>query len=266
MSRSVEPRIMKLTRLTAGKRSEVTRSRAISARAERTSALRDAAVDNLIKDLLALFGRLGLDAEQLINRVELIHQASHDMRQTAPRCSELSDLLTLWHQDPTFLDSAGNPAPMRMSGGRNSFRNIANLAVPNVPAAELLRELVRLRAVRIDKKGIIHAKTRSLNIYEDKRLGALHTLSSLRGFINTLRHNLDSAPANSDQLFHRIAWNGEFDKQKIPQLKIWLRRHGQNLLELIDIWMMTKTAPRRGPRRKNAVRASVGLYLAVDDQ
>lgn len=266
MSRSVEPRNIKLTRATAGKRSEMTQSGAISVRAELSSASRDAAVDDLIKDLLALFGRLGIDHGQLINRLEFLHHTSHNVRQTAPRFSELSDLLTLWHQDPTFLDSAGYPVPMRMSGGRNSFRKIANIAAPSVSEAELLRALVRLRAVRIDKKGIIHAKTRTLNIYEDKRLGALHTLSSLRGFINTLRHNLDSAPANSDQLFHRIAWNGEFDKQKIPQLKIWLRRHGQNLLELIDIWMMSKTAPRSGPRRKNAVRASVGLYLAVDDQ
>ncbi len=256
---------MKPTRATSGKRSEMTRSSAISARAQLTSASRIAAVDDLIKELLALFARLELDAGQLINRVELIHRARQVMRQTAPRFSELSDLLTLWHHGPKYLDSAGNPVPMKMSGGRNSFHKIASIAVPNVPAAELLRELVRLRAVRIDKNGIIHAKTRSLNIYEDKRLGALHTLSSLRGFINTLRHNLDSAPANSDQLFHRIAWNGEFDKQKIPQLKIWLRRHGQNLLDSIDIWMMNKTAPRSGARRKKAVRASVGIYLAVDD-
>ena len=256
---------MKPTRATAGKRSEMTRSSILSARAKLTSVSRNAAVDDVIRELLALFGRLGLDAGQIINRVEHIHHASHDMRETATRFSELSDVLTLWHKDPKYLDSAGNPVPMKMSDGRNSFRKIANKAVPNVPAAELLRELVRLRAVRIDKKGIINAKTRSLSIYEDKRLGALHTLSSLRGFINTLRHNLDSVPVNSDQLFHRIAWNGEFDKQNIPQLKIWLRRHGQNLLESVDIWMMNKTAPRSGARRKKAVRASVGLYLAVDD-
>jgi Family of unknown function (DUF6502) len=233
--------------------------------AEPAHILRDIAADNVIKDLLALFARLGLDAGQIIDRVELTHRADRDVPQPAPRFSELSSLLTLWHQDPKYLDSSGNPAPMKMSGGRKSFRKIANVAVPNVAAAKLLRELVRLRAVRVDKKGFIHAKTRTLSIYEDKQLGALHTLGSLRGFINTLHHNLDSAPANSDQLFHRIAWNGEFDKVKVPQLKIWLRRHGQNLLESVDIWMMDKTVPRGVTRRRKAVRASVGLYLSVDE-
>lgn len=222
-------------------------------------------VDDVIKDLMALFGRLGLDAGHVIKRVKYIHRANRTNGQPITQLSGLSDLLTLWHQNPSFLDPAGNPAPMRMDGRRNSFRKIASIAVPNAPVTRLLRELVRLRAVRVDKEGIIHVRMRSLSIYEDKRLAALHTLNSLRGFINTLHHNLDSPPANSDQLFHRIAWSGEFDKRKIPQLKIWLRRHGQSLLESVDLWMMNQSNARNGKRPRKGVQASVGLYLSVDD-
>jgi hypothetical protein len=133
-------------------------------------------------------------------------------------------------------------------------------------ANQLLRELEHLKAVTVDGRGKVHALVRSINVYEDKRLAALHTLNSLRGFINTLRHNLESAPSNSDQLFHRVAWNGELDAKEIPKLKIWLRRHGQNLLESADSWMSSKSRhrPQYAKRPKGSVQVSVGLYLAVD--
>ncbi|MGA2776823.1 MAG: DUF6502 family protein [Steroidobacteraceae bacterium] len=233
------------------------------------STLRAVTVDDVVRDLLALFGSLGLDAGHLINRVNYVDHTRRGWRQSSreslAQLSTMSDLLSLWHQDPSFVDSAGNPLPLKMSGRGISFRRIAAIAVPGIPAPQLLGELKRLRAVRVDSKGLIHARMRALSIYEDKRLAALHTLNSLRGFINTLHHNLGSPPANSDQLFHRIAWNGDFDRRKLPELKIWLRRHGQNLLESVDIWMMSQAASRPAKRAKKAVQASVGLYLSVDE-
>jgi hypothetical protein len=229
------------------------------------STLRHVTVDDVIEDLLDLFGRLGLDAGHLISRAKDWNQPNRPAWKPLPQLSAIGDLLTLWHQDPGFLDSSGNPIPLKMTGRRGSFREIADRSVPSIPAIQILRELQRLRAVRVDKKGLIHVRTRSLSIYEDKRLAALYTLNSLRGFINTLHHNLESPPANSDQLFHRIAWNGEFDIQKIPQLKIWLRRHGQSLLESVDIWMLSQSNARTVKRPKKVVQASVGLYLAVGD-
>ncbi len=264
---------MKSNRPAAGKQRAHKNSDAKSARIARHVAgnggmatLRAVTVDDVVRDLLALFGRLGLDAGNLINRVKYVHHTRHAMRRSLAQLSAMSDLLTRWHQDPTFLNSTGNPQPLKMSGRRISFRRIAKIAVPSIPPVQLLRDLKRLRAVRVDDEGLIHARMRSLSIYEDKRLAALHTLNSLRGFINTLHHNLGSRPANSHQLFHRIAWNGDFDGRKLPQLKIWLRRHGQSLLESTDTWMMNQSVSRHIKRPKKAVQASVGVYLAVDRQ
>jgi len=92
----------------------------------------------------------------------------------------------------------------------------------------LLIELERIGAVKSDANGYISVLMRSLPVYEDKHLAIQHTLISLDSFIRTLRHNLDSTASNSDQLFHRVAWNGDFDAREIPALKIRVKRHGQN--------------------------------------
>jgi len=132
-------------------------------------------------------------------------------------------------------------------------------------ATQLLIELRRLKAVRVDDKGLIHVRQRSLRIYKDKRHRAIHTLNSLSGFINTLRHNLTSGSDISKQLFHRVAWNSDFDAAQIPNLQIWLKRYGQALLESADAWML-KNSKKPGRILKKphaATEVSIGVYLSV---
>jgi len=72
--------------------------------------------------------------------------------------------------------------------------------------------------------------------------------------------------SNSDQLFHRVAWNGDFDAREIPTLKINVKRYGQNFLESCDNWMMRQFKSRSHKLRskRKSVQVSVGVYLAID--
>ena len=89
---------------------------------------------------------------------------------------------------------------------------------------------------------------------------------SLHSFMMTLRHNLESDPLNNDQLFHRVAWNGAFDRKLIPMLKIKLKRQGQDFLESFDNWMMRKTANRGSSSRRGGTEpVFIGVYLAIGE-
>ena len=228
--------------------------------------LREVSVDDVIKDLLDLFGHLGLDAGRLAARVVEIDPATMASRRLYPHASAIGELLTAWHQDPEYLDELGAPSPIRMRTSRRSFRHLADKTVPNIAPKTLLSELERIGAVTIDASGYIRVHMRSLPVYEDKHLAIQHTLISLDSFIRTLRHNLNSNASNSDQLFHRVAWNGDLDAREIPALKIRVKRHGQNFLESCDNWMMRKTKFSAFNSRKKRKRAQafIGVYLAVD--
>lgn len=228
---------------------------------------RDVTVDEVIKDLLQLFGHLGLDASHLIRKVKDVDIPSTSAGRHYPHLSIIGDLLTLWHQDPRYVDETGDPVTIRMRGAYRSFRDLAERTVPNISAKRLLSELEKLGAVRIESNGTIQARMRTLPVYQDEQFAIAHTLNSLRGFIRTLSHNLNSGPSNADQLFHRIAWNGELGLNDIPRLKIWIKRHGQSLLESTDNWMIGRTGMRRtGPKRsKRRAQVSVGIYLAVEE-
>ena len=227
---------------------------------------REISVNNVIKDLIGLFEYLGIDSGHLSDRVKHVDKNVIRHQPLYTHASAIGELLSLWHQDPRNLNKNGKPAPLKMTGIRRSFNRLANDSVPNLGAKQLLFELERVGAVTVDKKGYINAQMRSLPVYQNRRLAVQHTLASLKGFIRTLHHNLESAPSNSEQLFHRIAWNREFDIKEIPRLKIWVKKQGQSFLESSDNWMMrrSKLAGVGTLRQSKLVQVSVGVYLAID--
>ena len=154
--------------------------------AETAPSLPEVSVDDVIRDVMTLFERLGLDAGHLLKRVRGADGVAETAARAYPQASAIGDLLTMWHRDPAYLDATGAPRPLKMHAPRRSFKALASRCVPNLPASELLRELERLGTVRVDPSGAIHVQTRALHVYEDKRLATLHTLNSLRGFIQTL--------------------------------------------------------------------------------
>ncbi len=227
---------------------------------------REVNVDDVIKDLLDLFSHLGLDAGRLAARVVDLDPAKMASRRLLPHASAIGELLTAWHQDTAYLDQFGNPRPIRMRAGRQSFCKLAGKTVPDMDPKGLLSELTQIGAVTIDPDGYIRVHMRSLPVYQDKHLAIQHTLTSLGSFIRTLRHNLNSTAANADQLFHRVAWSGDFDAKEIPALKIMVKRHGQSFLESCDNWMTrkSKTSTYNSKSKKMPLQVFIGVYLGVD--
>ncbi len=232
--------------------------------ARNTSRPSEIVVQQVLNDFSVLFDQLGVDCPSLLAK----YKRATSFKRTRNKeyyvdTLAISDLLTLWHQDPEYLDQAGRPLPIRMRAGYPCFRSLAERSVPGVPPARLIRELTRLRAIRIDRRRFIHVRVRSLVTYRDKRHTIIHTLNSLRGFINTLLHNIEGP--NTEPLFQRVAWNSGLDVNDVPRLKIWLRRHGQALLESADGWMMRKSVNAKSSysRRRRSANVSVGVYLSV---
>ena len=139
-------------------------ARPSAAKSKPRPSLREVTVDDVIKDLLDLFGHLGLDAGRLAARVVNLDAATIASGRLYPHASAIGELLTAWHQDPEYLDALGSPSPIRMRAARRSFRHLADKTVPNMDANTLLLELEKIGAVTIDANRYIHVHTRSLRV------------------------------------------------------------------------------------------------------
>ena len=109
------------------------------------------ATDDLIRELLDLFDCLGLDSGQLIRRVGNVNRANRSQIRNYPHASLIGDLLTVWNQDPKYLDRFGDPMPIRMKGKSRSFSELAQRCAPNINERQLLQELKQLGAVCVEK-------------------------------------------------------------------------------------------------------------------
>src|SRR5580698_7592122 len=116
-------------------------SRLSARNAKSHGSLRDVTVDDVIKDLLDLFGYLGLDADRLAARVVDVDTAAMASRRLYPHASAIGELLTAWHQDPEYLDEFGSPLAKSLRSRRRSFRHLADKTVPNMNPKSLLTEL-----------------------------------------------------------------------------------------------------------------------------
>lgn len=228
----------------------------------------DLTANDVIANLFGLFEQLGLRSSQSVTSltdISAIQISQHPLYQFA---AAIGELLTRWHQDPQFLDEDGNPRTIPLHAKQRSFRRLAKEAVPSLDESYLLSELQRLGVVSVERAGYVSVHMRSFPAYEDKRLAIQHTLTSLDSFIRTLRHNLSSAPSNSDQLFHRIAQCYDFDSREIPALKIRVKRYGQTFLESFDDWLRRKALPkqRKSSYGKRPAHVSIGVYLSIEDR
>jgi Family of unknown function (DUF6502) len=230
-------------------------------------APRNVTPDDVLAALLELFGKLQIEPSDLASRVSSLDPKLLAAHRLYSHTAAVGELLTEWHQNPEYLDESGVPLPIKLRGRGSSFYKLARDSAPNLEPSTLLAELKRVGAVVLDKRRFVHVRMRSLPVYKDNRLAIQHTLMSLHSFIRTLRHNLDSDPSNTDQLFHRVAWNGAFDRKLVPTLKIKLKRQGQDFLESFDNWMMRTSKNRRGgARRRGSESVFIGVYLAVGDE
>ncbi len=220
-------------------------------------------ISNLIGSLQKLFSSLGIK-----NSISLSRRSTRDRpskQHALPSATIVGNLLTKWHQDAMYLDRFGEPVPLPFDGRRMSFKELCRKVAPSASAQHVLKKFIKLGVVEQDEMGLVIPTTRSLPMYNDSELATAHTIRALRDFVDTLDHNLRIAHSPRDHLFFRMAWNGDLPTEKIPRLKIWLRRHGQDLLESADSWMAdaARGAGRKQTARTPRAQATVGIYLAL---
>jgi len=250
-------------------KAKITDAKPISKRCKSAAADSDeTSADQVMDTLYGLFEDLGVNISHPVAGANSAGKSPAKAHTMYAFASVIGEMLTHWHQYPEYLDERGDPAKIKLGGKGPSFRKLAKLKAPTLDVSYLLSELKHIGAVSVDKSKFISVHMRSLPVYEDKRIAVQHTLTALDGFIKTLRHNLDSSPSNSDQLFHRIAWTNDFDTREIQALKIRIKRHGQSFLESFDDWLARKALSKTLKAKNSSKRSkvSIGIYLSVEEK
>jgi hypothetical protein len=179
--------------------------------------------------------------------------------------TKASLILSAWHLEPEFLDSAGKPAALALDGAGATFTALLRrCGAGDVRPSTLLRELRSAGAVRVMDDGRLEALQR---IYVPQKMD--EELIRLWGTVladvaSTYVHNLTRG-TRTPARFERAALNDRVLASALPEFREFLNKEGQAFLERVDAWLLAHEATGSEEGSKKAtIRLGAGVYHLQD--
>jgi hypothetical protein len=173
-------------------------------------------------------------------------------------------LLTAWHLDPDFLDDAGRPVELPMTGAGASFTELARRYGGDFAAVTLARELARNGAVLQLPDGALRVMSRYFMPSPVDPEAVLRAGSVLRDLGETVACNL-ARDEGAGTRFEGRATNERMLTADAKAFRAFLEREGQAFLERVDEWLSTHEATPAEQKRHRLRRFGVGVYQIQDE-
>jgi hypothetical protein len=162
-----------------------------------------------------------------------------------------------WWEDANFCDRDGNPAVLPLRG-RRSFVALVNRHSGDPRIATLLKELLRVKAVRRLPGKRLEVLSRTVATARWNSEGVEMMGQRVRDLLETLMHNLKH---ESDPRYARFVFNTDIDPQYVPMLIRDLTERTQVLADYFEE-MLSNPEARIGPRStQEGARLGMAFYL-----
>jgi Family of unknown function (DUF6502) len=177
------------------------------------------------------------------------------------RFSQLSEILSVWMQDPDFSDENGEPCKLNL--GRKSpclsdvLRKSGVLAHPD----QTLEELRELGAVQVCGRNRLRLVSNVLFSVRGKNFLAVPSFNAIRRLAETIEHNVLDSPGALEGLMQRSAYCLSLDQRQFNEVQRFVRLGGQTFLDAVDEKLRVSVTHEK---RRAGPRYGVGVYVFVD--
>lgn len=177
--------------------------------------------------------------------------------------SRVAQVLSGWHVDPEFLDSAGQPAVLTAEGPGQSVEALLKRYAGDLPHGAFVKELVELGLVEKVDGGFRVLARDYLRSAADpdivRQLGvALHDHAA------TLVHNVNTE-RNEPARFEGMATTTRLAPRYARAFAEYAAERGQAFLEEIDAWLVRHEVKDQDESQEpGGVRMGLGVYLIKD--
>jgi hypothetical protein len=174
---------------------------------------------------------------------------------------ELADIVMVWARDPEFIDETGSPMKLRLSGPV-SFERLLKKAGVSIQAHSALEQLEALGSVeRCDRGRRVRLVSNVLLSVKGKQFVVGPLLDSIRGFLETIEHNLTHRAGSLEGRMHRLASCASVDPVQFAEVQRFVRLGGQAFLEALD----EKLNSCKATSGKGLYYAA-GIYVVVENR
>jgi hypothetical protein len=177
------------------------------------------------------------------------------------------EILHRWHTDPQFVGPYGIPLELERTAPRGrSFKELVHLTNPLASHADVLEELIRLRAVVLSGDTHIRAVSRALIPLEEMSQAQLELFgSALTRLADTLQFNMDHRNATK-RLEQAVISDRGLPKDVVPVFEKYVRERVTELLVEIDNWLSPYSAGNNEPKERMGLAVFQFIERVPDDE
>lgn len=180
-------------------------------------------------------------------------------------------VLAGWHSDPRFLGPYGVPLELPyespVEGGLPSFVDLVRTYSGDMAPRPMLKELIRVGAVaELENKNykVIRRdfEPEALSPELVARLGKMGHY-----FFSTTAANIEKKGQGSGHFDRRVFTSEGISPQSMQDFDIYIKRRGQEFLEELDNWFVTKEKVDKGrPDRQNTGLCMIHYVVSEEDE
>jgi hypothetical protein len=176
------------------------------------------------------------------------------------RFSELSEILSVWTQDPDFSDENGEPCKLNLGRKSPCLRDVLRKCGVRTHPDQTLEELRKLGAVQPCERNRLRLVSNVLFSARGKNFLAVPSFNAIRRLTETIEHNVLDNPGALEGLMQRSAYCLSLDQRQFNEVQRFIRLGGQAFLDAVDekLRLSVTHEKRKGPRY------GVGVYVFMD--
>jgi hypothetical protein len=183
------------------------------------------------------------------------------------RMNSATRVLGGWYTDPEFCATGKLPAMLNFDVGAASFSQLCKKYAPDIPPTAMLKELLRVGAIRETPDGAFEALMRYYMPDSQDPDAVLRSGSVLEDMGNTVAFNLDRDPDSGESTqFEGRATSARVRASSAQEFRDYLEDEAQGMLERADAWLAQHETNDDARRSERSVRLGVGVYQIKDDE
>jgi hypothetical protein len=205
----------------------------------------------------------GLDRKE-VARIRKNLEQGNRVVEPAHRQDRIARVLAGWHLDSDYLDGADTPSVIPLDGAAPSFEDLVKRYGGDVPAITILRELQRVKAVRLRGKSKVQVLRRNYRLDTADPEALSRSGSVLSDIGRTVTHNL-YRPAREPSRFEARASNTNIPVSVLPDYRSFIYEESQAFLEKVDEWLSHHEIPADEVEGRRPLRLGIGMYWIQSD-
>ena len=185
---------------------------------------------------------------------------SEQLDETDAPQGRLSQVLSGWHQDPDFLDAAGEPRVLPINGEGPSVTQLLDRYGGDLPPGAILKELKNVGLVEEvgDDELRVCSRTYLRGPVDPDLIRQAGV--ALHDHGETVAHNVAGA-RNAPARFDRMVSNANIPGSARHAFQRLVTERGQEFLELLDDWLSKHELPKDKGGSDTRHRLGVGMFF-----